>query len=143
MEEAPQQADYERLIQLFHTGRTEEMRAGAEALVQRFPQNGYAWKLLGVALQAQGAEPIAALRRAAELLPDDAGAQSNLGNAYRDVRRLDAALECYRRAVRISPGFSDGHFNLGNVLYDLERFADAAESYRVALALRQDHADAL
>ena len=141
--DAPLQTDYEQLIELFHGGRLPEMQAGAEALVARFPRDGYAWKLLGVSLQVQGKESLAALTMAAELLPEDAGAQSNLGNAHRDARRYDAALQCYRRAIAIAPDFVEGHFNLGNVLSDLYRFEEAAGSYYRAIELRPAYADAL
>ncbi len=139
----PDATDFDPLIRLFQAGRHAEMEAGARDLLARYPQAGFAWKILGVALQVQGKLALDALQRAAELLPDDAEAHSNLGNALKDLRQADAALASYRRALALAPDFAEAHFNLGNALSELGQFDAAAASYRRALEIKPHYLDAL
>lgn len=131
-----------QLFSLFNAGRYGEMESLARRLIERYPESGLAWKGLSVALQAQGKEAMAELRRAAELLPEDADVHNNLGNALRNAGRFEAAQASYRRALEINPDFADAYNNLGNVLKDLGRLDDALVSYRHALELNPQFADA-
>jgi len=82
------------------------------------------------------------LRKAAELLPDDAEAHYNLGNTFLISGRLDEAEASYRRALQIKPGDADAYFNLGNTLRNQGRLGEAVDSYRQALQLKPGHAEA-
>ena len=66
----------------------------AEALVQATPDDPKAWTILGVALRSNGqpGSAIVAYRRALALDPDQGGVLSNLGNALKDVGRLDEVV---------------------------------------------------
>jgi predicted O-linked N-acetylglucosamine transferase (SPINDLY family) len=143
-ETAGQETAEERsqLFNLFNAGRYGEMESLARRLIERYPESGLAWKGLSVALQAQGQEALAELRRTVELLPEDADAHNNLGNALRNAGRFEAAQASYRRALEINPDFADAYNNLGNVLKDLGRLDDALASYRHALELNPLFADA-
>src|SRR5213078_3705021 len=60
---------------------------------------------LGIAV-AKSAELDAAIehfRHALALRPDDAAAQSGLGNIYKDKGKLSQAIACYRRALEVAP----------------------------------------
>jgi hypothetical protein len=39
---------------------------------------------------------------------------SNLGNAYKELGRLDDAIKCYTAAISIKPSFADAYSNLGS-----------------------------
>jgi predicted O-linked N-acetylglucosamine transferase (SPINDLY family) len=82
------------------------------------------------------------LQKAAELLPDDAEAHNNYGNALRDCGRLDEAVVSYRRALEIQPDYAEIHNNLGNAQRDLGRIDDAVASYRRTLEIIPDYAEA-
>jgi predicted O-linked N-acetylglucosamine transferase (SPINDLY family) len=90
----------------------------------------------------QGKDGLPALRRAADLLPDDAEAHTNLGNALQALGQLDAAVVSCRRALEIKPDLAEAHSNLGNVLRDLGHLEDAVASYRRALEIKPDFAEA-
>ncbi|HLZ99043.1 MAG TPA: sulfotransferase [Steroidobacteraceae bacterium] len=98
------------------------------------------WKVLGVALWAQGKDALDALKRAAELLPDDAESHSNLGNAWRALGQLEFAVKSHGRALEIKPDYAEAHNNLGSALQDLGRLDEAIESFRRALAIKPDFA---
>jgi predicted O-linked N-acetylglucosamine transferase (SPINDLY family) len=114
----------------------------ALALLERYPESGFVWLVLGTILKADGRDGLPALQKAATLLPDDADAQFNLAKTLKDIGRLDEAAAAYRRATRIRPDFAGAHNNLGNALRELGRPEEAAESYLHALRLIPDYAEA-
>ena len=138
----PSPHEVEALITLYKTGRYAELESGAHFLVGRFPDFGFAWKLLGGALQMQGKNALPAFQRVVELMPDEADAHYNLGVALKSLGLLADAAASYRRALQIKPDYAEAHSNLGNVLKDLGQLDDAVASYRQALQLRPDSADA-
>ena len=137
---APPVAEMNRLLSLFNAGRHAEAEDLSRMLLDRNPDFGVLWMMLGLLLERQGKDAHVALQRATELMPEDADAHSHLGVALRRLGRLDEAVAACRRAVQIKPGYADGHSNLGNVLRDLRRFADAEASYRRALEINPDFA---
>ncbi len=67
--------------------------------------------------------------------PDYAEAHFNLGNALKQLKRLEEAAAAYERAARIRPDLAPAHHNLGSVLQSLERLDEAAAAYRRTLAI--------
>ena len=67
---------------------------------------------------------------------------SNLGNALKDIGRLDEAEASYRRALQFKPDNADALVNLGATLQGMGRFVEAETIYRQALQINPDHADA-
>ncbi|MFH1493824.1 MAG: tetratricopeptide repeat protein [Pseudomonadota bacterium] len=118
---------------LFNSGRYLELESRTRLLVKQYPNSGFAWNVLGVSLQALGKDALPALRKATELLPNDAGAHSNLGNALRDLGQLDDAMASYRRALEIKPDLIETQSSLlfiHNYLSDLPVATLLAEARR-------------
>jgi len=105
------------------------------------PAYGFGWKVLGAALQMQGKDALQALTKAAELLPDDAEAVSNLAVALQGCKELDKAEALCRRALTLNPNFVEAHNNLGNILKDLGQIDAAMASYSRALQIKPDYAE--
>lgn len=120
---------------LFKSGRYLELEDRTRVLLEQFPDSGLVWKALGAALQMQGKEALPFLQRAAELLPDDAATQCNLGGELRSLGQLDAAVSRFRRALEIRPDFAEAHNNLGAALQDLGHAKEAVASYVRALQI--------
>ena len=135
-------AALQQAVGLFNGGRHAELEDRMRVLIERFPESGFAWKVFGVSLQTQGKDALPALRKAAELLPKDAAAHSNLGNALRELGQLAEALTSCRRALDIDPDYVMAHNNLGAALKDLGRSGEAADSCRRALVLKPEYAEA-
>ena len=125
-----------QLFKLLQAGRHAELERAARALLATEANSGILWKLLGVALHAQRRDAFEALENAAQLLPEDAEAQTNFGNALRARMRLAEAADRHRRAIAVNPRYAEAHNNLGSVLQDLGDLAAAAASYRRACALK-------
>jgi serine/threonine-protein kinase len=64
---------------------------------------GYSWLGLVLALVRPGEESIAMARRATELEPLSANAQSNVGAAFYGALRFEEAAQEFRRALHIDP----------------------------------------
>lgn len=125
------------LAALMNAGRASELEQATALLINAHPGNGVLWQLLAVSLAMQGRDSLTALQTAAHLLPGDAGAQFNLGNALMRLGRIEEATVSYRTALQIHPEFAQAHSNLGDCLQELGRFDDAVASYARALAV--DH----
>ena len=85
---------------------------------------------------------MASYRKALAIKPDYAGAHNNLGNALKELGRLDEAVASYLKALAIKPDYAKAQNNLGVALQDLGRLDEAVASYHKALATKPDFAEA-
>lgn len=138
----PTAAECKQIAVLFNSGQHAALESHARWLLSQYPDSGFVWKALGVALQMQGKDAVPALEKAVQFLPDDAEAHNNLGFVLQERGQLDAAAASCRRALQIEPGYAEAHNNLGIALRDLGQLDDAFASYRQALAIRPDYAEA-
>jgi protein O-GlcNAc transferase len=130
------------LLALYNGRRYAEAESRAHALLGRYPKAGFVWKLLGILLYTQGKDPLLALQKTAQLLPNDAGVHNNLGSALQDRGQFEDAAACYRRALKLKPDFAIAHRNLGSVLVELGQLDGAVASFRRAVKFRPDFAEA-
>jgi tetratricopeptide (TPR) repeat protein len=131
-----------QLVAMMNAGRHAELERSTLGLLDQHPHSGVLWQLLGVALRMQAKDALDALARAATLLPQDAAAHNNLGNALGERGRYDDAVTSYRRALALRPDFAEAHNNLGNALLDLGQLEPAAASYGRALEIKPDYIEA-
>jgi predicted O-linked N-acetylglucosamine transferase (SPINDLY family) len=124
------------LMALYRTGCFVELETQANALLKTFPDEALLWKLLAAALQQQGKPALPALHKLVELMPGDAEAHNNLGNALLEDGQLDEAAESYAAALQINPNFVEAHYNLGNVMCEAHHNEAAVICYRNALTLQ-------
>lgn len=137
---SPTPADLNGLVALFHAGRYAELESQVLPLIARYPEFGILWKIVGAAYQMQGKDALPALRRATELLPDDADAHNNLGNLLRNLRQFEDAAASCRRALALRPDYAEAHSNLANALKDLGQLDAALASYCRAVQCKPDYA---
>jgi protein O-GlcNAc transferase len=140
-EESARPLDIGALVVLIEQDRPAEAEHHAQLLLQGSPDSGRLWKILSVALMRQGKDALPALRRAAELLPDDAQLLIAAGNALCTGGRARESLALFQRAIEIDPRSSEAHNNLGNALQELGECAAAVGCYRQALAISPDDAE--
>jgi predicted O-linked N-acetylglucosamine transferase (SPINDLY family) len=114
------------------------LESNARALLEQLPNSGFVWKVLGLSLKMQGKDALQAMQKAAKLLPNDAEAHSNLGNALNELGQFEDAVASFRRALALKPDYAEAHSNLGNALKDLGQFDAAVASYGRALKLKPD-----
>ncbi|MDP3480472.1 MAG: tetratricopeptide repeat protein, partial [Desulfoprunum sp.] len=140
----PRADEIEKLAAFFTQGRYEEAETLARSMARRFPEHGFAWKVLGPILKQQGraVEALLAMKQAVVLLPHDYGTHYNLGISYQDQEKYDEAEACYRRALELNPAYVEAYHNLGNTLNALGRIAEAESSLRLAIKLESGFAEA-
>lgn len=97
------------LMSSFNQQRYVEAEFLARSLTENFPHYGFAWKILGGALNqlGQSANALLPMQKAVALSPDDADAHDNLGITLHVLGRLDEAEASYRRALFIKPDSVD------------------------------------
>jgi len=136
----PMSAEMHELASLFNGNRHEKVEEMARLLIERYPNSGFVWKVLGASLMGQGKDALTTLRKAAELIPDDAFVHYNLGIVLKDLGRSGDAVVSYQRALEIKPDFAEAHSNLGTSLQDLGQVDRALASYRRAIEIKPDFA---
>jgi tetratricopeptide (TPR) repeat protein len=139
---APSPSAIRELVSLLQAGQSAQLESRTRQLIAQHPDAGALWQLLAASLRMQGKDALAALQTTASLLPADAAAHNNFGNALAGLGRLDEAVACYLRARQLDPGVAEVHNNLGNVLLDLGRLEEALDSYRRALEINPDYGEA-
>ena len=104
----------EAMTILFDQQRYPELEREARALTRRKPNDGVAWKMLGLALLMQGRlrSALPCMQKAVRLLPRDVEVQNNMGLVLQELGRLGPAELSYRRAITMMPEFFSAHSNL-------------------------------
>ena len=134
--------DIGALVAMVHQGRLSDAEQQARTLLKIHPDAGMLWKLLSVALLRQGKDALPALRKAAELMPQDAEAHSNLGTALRDRGQWDEALTSLRRALEIQPREVEALVDAAAALRALGRARESVAFYKQALEISPRSAEA-
>jgi len=142
--EGPTAQEINALSTLFAQGRYPEVMSQALTMTERFPLNGFAWKVLGTALMKLGrsGDAQAPMLKAVALLPHDAASHNTLGFVLQQLGRFPEADVSYRRALELKPDYTDAHFNLGVLLLEAKRLPEAEAVFRRALELKPDYTDA-
>jgi tetratricopeptide (TPR) repeat protein len=128
------------LVALVNQDRLSEAEHAVNALLTLHPSTGMLWKILSVALMRQGKDALPALRRTAELMPQDAEAHGNLGSALRDQGQWTQAVASYRRALALNPDHIETLSELGNALRDLGERRESLTLYSRAVAIEPGNA---
>ncbi len=126
------------MVERYNSGAKLEAEHQARLLTEEYPASGTAWKVLGALLQSSGKDAIHALQRAAELLPDDAEANNNLGVALHQCGNSKQGIEYLNRSISIDPNFAKAYFNLGNALQNSGDINEAVNCYRKGLRIAPD-----
>ncbi|MDQ5843695.1 MAG: tetratricopeptide repeat protein, partial [Acidobacteriota bacterium] len=93
----------------------------------------HSYKNLGNAYNGlkQYNEAADALKRAAEIEPNNAAAHFNLGLALYNGRRYSEAIEAYKAVLKLRPQLAAGHYNLGLAYVAINDKAAAREQYNI------------
>jgi tetratricopeptide (TPR) repeat protein len=132
----------EELTSMLQAGRYAEVEAHARAALREQSDAGILWKALSVSLSLQGRDALDASRRAALLLPNDAEAHANLGNALLRSACFEDAAASYGRALELDPRVAEVYNNLGNALRGSGKLDEALASYRRAIERNPRFAEA-
>lgn len=140
----PSQTDTNKLIELFNQNKNEELENAARALLEKYPKHGFTWKVLGAVLQRLGKldASLEAKQKSSQLLPQDAEAAYNLGNALNEAKRFDEAKKSYQYALKINPNFAKANYNLALVFSKTNQIEKAIEHYQREIKINPTFAEA-
>jgi Flp pilus assembly protein TadD len=117
------------LMSALESGRAEELERGALRYLAQAPDDGLVRSLLAASLQMQGrvAEAAEVHAELTRRQPEEAAHWNNLGNALRELHRLDEARAAYLRAHALDPRDPVTPHNLGLLAMDEGDYAAARE----------------
>jgi tetratricopeptide (TPR) repeat protein len=131
------------LLELISQNQLAEVEERVGALLRTDPDDGILWKIMSVVLLRQDKDALAALRRAAQLLPQDPEAQANLGVELRARGQLEQALSSLRQSILLAPKNPDTLIEAADVQLALQRFPEAGVLYQEALQIDSSRREAL
>jgi tetratricopeptide (TPR) repeat protein len=142
--QARTQAENQKLLNYYQNGQFGDAEKLALSITEQFPENQFAWKVLGAVLVKSGrnSEAVNANQTAVALSPQDAEAHSNLGGALKVLGRLDEAEASYAQAIALKPDFAEALYNLGVMHHELGRLEEAEANYTQAIASKPNYAQA-
>jgi predicted O-linked N-acetylglucosamine transferase (SPINDLY family) len=107
-------------------------------------RNADALHLIGVIALQRGQPGIAVemINTAIGVNGNAASYYSNLGNALKELGRLDEAIAAFNTAIRIAHDCVEAHYNLGNALFELKRLDEARTAFVTTLRYRPTFAEA-
>jgi serine/threonine-protein kinase len=132
---------------LQYVGEVEDAIGVFRDLARLRPRNGRHLSCLGHALQQRGAAAearaaltaaVTELRQSVAARPDNYVALLNLGNALKNLGRLDESIAMYRKSIEIKPDYIAALENLGISLYLQHKYDEAMTFYREAIRLKPD-----
>jgi len=134
----PSQSDLTTLLEHYENARYDLAYALATSITEQHPKHSFAWKILGALLRRAGnrSGALFANEMVVKLDPTDPEALYNLGNALKDLGKLEDAEVGYRNSIAIKPDLAEAHLNLGLTYQELGKLQDAEISYKNAIALR-------
>ena len=143
-QKGPSQFELIKLSRLFDEKQTHEAETLARTLTQRFPHDGFAWKVLGAIYQNQGfyQKSVGATRKAIDLLPQDPATFNNLGTALLGLGNLNEALMSIQQALSIAPDYAKALTNLGIVLRLQGHLPESEDQCRLAIKSAPNSAQA-
>jgi predicted O-linked N-acetylglucosamine transferase (SPINDLY family) len=132
-------------LRYHQAGRLNEAEQLYREILAFNPGHADALHLLGVAALQRGQCEVAVERieTAIGLNGKVPSFHNNLGNALKELGRLDEAAASYRKALQLKPDHVDACYNLGIVLEAQDKREEAAACYRQALTLKANHHQAL
>ncbi len=115
-------------LALHHKGQLTQAKKIYQKVLTMQPNHSEALHLLGV-IEAQSgnhSQAVDLIGRSIEINPVNARAHNNRGNALRDLRLFEAAIESYDKAIALDPHYTNAAINRSNALNELKRrFASA------------------
>lgn len=117
----------------------------ARCLLAATPDDGYAWKWLGLSLQQQQrlTEALHAMKTASEQLPDDAEAHGHYASALHRAGHLQEAIFHYQTAIRLDADNDTYLGNLAVIWHNLGQFAHAEQCFKIIVSRKPAAIDIL
>ena len=136
----PKIEDLKALLDFFNKGKYNKSEKLAKNITEKFPNNQFAWKVLGASLEQKNKdlESLFAKKMAVKLVPNDSEAILNLANIFYKLENYKDAEINLKKVIKLNPNFAIAYCNFGNVLQKTGKFKEAEENYLKAISLNPD-----
>lgn len=131
-------------IQYHQQGELEPAEKIYREILAAQPEYADVWHLLGI-LQAQRQQYVeakTAINKAIAIDPANPTYENSLGNVYKNLKLLDAALSHYQKALKLKPNYAVAFNNIGAIYSQQTKFIEAEKYFRQAIQAQPDYADA-
>jgi len=131
-----------KLVEYYELENYAQAEQQALLMTQKFPENPFSWKLLGVLVQKSGrlSESLDIHKKAIDLAPEDPDIYYNLAVNLADLGRLDEAVSIFKHAISLKTEFPQALTNLGVVLERLGEVEDAEICFIKAIKISPNEA---
>jgi len=131
-------------LALHQQGKLGLAEASYRQLLAIDPRNADALNLLGVIAHQTGhyQSALDLISQAIGINSNFAGYYSNQGNAFKELKQLEAAVSSYDKAIKLESKNASIFFNRGNALRELKNLEASVDSYDKAVSLKPDYAEA-
>lgn len=121
-----------------NSGNYELAEADFERVIELQPNNGDAYRRLGLTYQSAGllSDALTAFQNAIRARPDDFNNHWALGAFYLERSQNPEAVREFQKMVSLQPNLEDSHRLLGQIFYDLQKFPEAENELRKAISIR-------
>ena len=142
--DGPSQCQLKELVAYYQSGRLPEAEKLATSFTQKFPEDQFCWKILGIILNQLGKKnaSLEATQRSVTLSPEDTEALFNLGIILQDLGKFEEAENSYKKAILLKPEYPEAYNNLGNTLWALNLLDKAENSFEEAISLKPEFIEA-
>ena len=118
----PSQQDMKELQYLYNLRKFSILESKARELLKKYKKSVELQNILGVALSVQWKSnyAIEIFENIIKIQPNFYFAYNNMGNALKDLCRLDEAKIYYQKCIKINPKYIDAYIGLGKIFLDLK-----------------------
>ncbi len=121
-----------------NSGNYELAEADFQRVIELQPNNGDAWRRLGLTYESAGllSEALTAYQKAVQVRPDDFNNHWALGGFHIGRSQYPEAVTQFQIMVSQKPRLEDSHRLLGQAFFELQRFPEAETELRKAINIR-------
>lgn len=130
-----------KLLLFYQNGQFDKAEKLAVLLTDKYPNNQFAWKVLGALFRQSGriSESLVPMQMSAKLAAHDAEAHNNLGVTQQDLRQLGHAEKSFRLSISLNPKYAEAHYNLGLLLMKSGKLDEARASFEQSIKCKPDY----
>jgi len=120
------------------SGSYELAEADFERVIDLQPNNGDAFRRLGLTYQSAGllSDALTVFQNAIRVRPDDFNNRWALGAFYLERSQYPEAITEFQKMVSLKPNLEDSHRLLGQAFYELRKFPEAESELQKAISVR-------
>ena len=139
----PAESELKKISNYYQDGSLSDAEDLAMSVTKKFPNNEFAWRMLGAIYKQTGRLNMAliASKKSVELNDKDEGSYINLASMLQLNEKLDDAIDSYKKAILLNSENLEANFELGTLFQKVGRHIDAELTFNKVIAAYPDHSE--